>query len=104
MKNPPKFTANINVINGQRILRIWDCSDAYPDAMSVTNGAEYVLNQLEQENGPLPDLIIYKDSLGQWDRMNRLPCGSVEFAPIVPGVKSITDDNEAAQLATGGKL
>ncbi|MBA5234735.1 hypothetical protein H2Y56_21890 [Pectobacterium aroidearum] len=104
MNNSPKFTANISVINGQRILRIWDCSDAYPDAMSVTNGAEYVLNKLEQENGPLPGLIIYKDSLGQWDRMHRLSSGSVEFCPIVPGVKSITDDDEAAQLATGGKL
>lgn len=104
MKNPPKFTANISVINGQQIVRIWDCSDAYPDAMSVTNGAEYVLNQLEQENGPLPKLIIYKDSLGEWARMYNSQSGNVSFGPIVPGEKSITDDDEAAQLATGGKL
>lgn len=103
MKNPPKFTARIDVINEQQILRIWDCSDAYPDAMSVTNGAEYVLEQLEKEYAFLPELIIYKDSLGSWDRMLRSSTGNITFSPIVPGMKSIEDDDEAALLAAGGK-
>lgn len=103
MIHPPRFDAVIATVNGKPLLRIWDVSESYTSAPSVTNSAEYVLDQLEKENGTLPDHIIYKDTLGCWDRMIRGEDGKVTFAPIVPGRKSIEDDEEAAQLATGGK-
>jgi len=103
MINPPRFSARIDTFNGKTLLRIWDTSDAYPTAPSVTNSAEYVLDQLEKENGQLPELIIYKDTLGYWDKMCRRADGTVVFSPIIPSTKNIQDDDDAAQLATGGK-
>lgn len=102
MKNPPKFYGRIEQFNGKKILRIWDASDSYT-AMSVTNGAEYVLNELEKENGILPDIIIYKDTDKHWSRMIRDTDGNVTFASIVAGKPGKYDDDVAANLATGGK-
>lgn len=101
--NIPRYSARVDQFNGQRVLRIWDVSDSYDAAISVTNAAERVLAELKDDLGQLPEIIIYKDTEGLWDRMIPGADGQVTFAPIVAGKKGNYDDREAAELATGGK-
>lgn len=101
--NIPRYSARVDQFNGQGVLRIWDVSDSYDAAISVTNAAERVLTELKDELGQLPEIIIYKDTMGLWDRMIPGADGQVTFAPIVAGKKGDYDDTEAAELAAGGK-
>lgn len=101
--NIPRYSARVDQFNGQRVLRIWDVSDSYDAAISVTNAAERVLAELKDDLGQLPEIIIYKDTEGLWDRMIPGADGQVTFAPIVAGKKGNYDDREAAELAAGGK-
>lgn len=101
--NIPRYSARVDQFNGQDVLRIWDTSDSYDPAISVTNAAERVLAELTHELGQLPEIVIYKDTDGLWDRMIPGADGRVTFAPIVAGKKGGYDDREAAELATGGK-
>lgn len=96
----PRYSARVDVFNGKPVLRIWDTSDSYDGAVSVTNAAERVLTELKKELGELPQTIIYKDTMGLWDRMIHGGDGRVTFAPIVAGQKGNYDETEAAELAT----
>lgn len=100
----PRYDIDVDTFNGQRVLRIWDTSDSYDGAISVTNAAERVLAEIKTSlGGKLPKIIIYKDTEGLWDRMIPGADGQVTFAPIVAGKKGNYDDREAAALAAGGK-
>lgn len=103
MINLPRYSARVDQFNGQDVLRIWDVSDSYTAAISVTNAAEQVLAEIKKDLGSLPRIIIYKDTLGVWDRMIPGADGQVVFAPIVAGKRGDYDDREAAELAAGGK-
>ena len=96
----PRYSARVDVFNGKPVLRIWDVSDSYDGAISVTNAAERVLAELEKELGQLPQIIIYRDTMELWDRMIPGDDGRVTFAPIVADKKGNYDENEAAELAS----
>ena len=66
MKNRPEYQDEIAIYNGMAVLCIRDMNSG---GMSVTNGAEIVLKELADKYGTLPELIIYQDSDGIWDRM-----------------------------------
>lgn len=97
MSNKPVYKSELTIHDGVQLLRIWDLhSDSQP-TMTVTNGAEIVLSELQYKLGALPALIIYKDSSGNWDRMvwdGRFAA----FRSIAPGM-SATGDDELAMAA-----
>lgn len=64
--NKPNYSHHISKYNGVQVLCIQDNGG---ENMSVTNGAEIVLKELTAEYGTLPELIIYQDSDGIWDRI-----------------------------------
>lgn len=98
MSNKPVYKAELTIHDGVQLLRIWDLhSDSQP-TMTVTNGAEIVLSEIQSTLGNLPELIIYKDSNGQWDRMvwdGRFAA----FRSIAPGMTATGDDNLAMKEA-----
>ncbi len=94
MSNKPVYKAELTVHDGVQLLRIWDLhSDSQP-TMTVTNGAEIVLSELQTTLGTLPELVIYKDSDSKWDRMvwdGRFAA----FRSIAPGMSATGDDELA---------
>jgi hypothetical protein len=98
MRNKPLYRAELSVYDGVQLLRIWDLyTDAAP-TMTVTNGAEIVLSELQATLGTLPKLIIYKDSCGEWDRM-AWDGKYAAFCSVMPGVERFTDDDTALKQA-----
>lgn len=104
MKQIPRYSTVVEIINGQEVLCIRDTSDSYTAAISVTNAAEQVLAETKKELGRLPDIIIYRDTRLIWTRMVQSADGNVTFVPIVAGQVGNYDDKEAAALAAGGKV
>ncbi|MCS4264976.1 hypothetical protein [Serratia sp. BIGb0163] len=94
MSNKPVYRSELSVYDGVQLLRIWDLYDDANPTMTVTNGAERVLSELQAILGTLPALIIYKDSGGEWDRLiwdGRFAA----FRSVMPGAPRTTDDDTA---------
>lgn len=94
MSNKPVYRSELSVYDGVQLLRIWDLYDDANPTMTVTNGAEQVLSELQATLGTLPALIIYKDSSGEWDRLvwdGRFAA----FRSVIPGEPRTTDDYTA---------
>ena len=66
-----------DTFTGERVLIIYDLNLG---GKSVTNDIENVLQKIQRVNGPLPRLIIYRDSEGRFDGVKA--DGEVEFIPI----------------------
>lgn len=98
---PPSYSFHIRNLANMEILCIVDEFKDDDPTLTVTNGAELVLAEITKELGRLPELIIYRDSSGAWDRIKAKPNGDfVGFAPIVKGlVDRPTDEEQAVQLA-----
>lgn len=98
---PPSYSFHIRNLANMEILCIVDEFKEDDPTLTVTNGAELVLAEIAKELRRLPELIIYRDSLGIWDRIKARPNGEfVGFAPIVKGlVDRPTDEEQAIQLA-----
>lgn len=64
------------------ILIIEDQSNSH-GGPSVTNAVEEVLQSIADDLGALPSMIIYRDSLGTWDRIRATSRGAfLGFDPI----------------------
>lgn len=100
----PVFDYWVSLVDSTPVLMIVDLCDEY-GGKSVTNGAEEVLRDIEDRAGkPLPEHIIYKDTMGNWDRLIwKRPI--VNFAPIKKGCPANKiKDCEAAEIAVFGKV
>lgn len=96
---PPIYDYEVLYYAGQKVLCITDEFDAQNPSITVTNAAEHVLKKIKRDT-ELPQMIIYRDTDGVWDRLvindNGLFMG---FSPIVPGLKEKPSDlGEALQL------
>lgn len=69
--------------DGRQVLALIDLCQ--PNVISLTNGMETALKEVEQKSG-LPALIIYRDSEGRWDQV-LVENGVVGFRGI--GVQNI---------------
>ncbi len=98
--NPPVYEFEVMEYGGHRVLCILDRFDEARPTMTVTNAVEVVLAQIAAQLGTLPELIIYRDSYGEWDRLLSTHEGGFQgFCPIVTGRgERITDGTEALQL------
>lgn len=98
MSNKPVYRSELSVYDGVQLLRIWDLYDDANPTMTVTNGAERVLSELQATLGTVPVLIIYKDSNGEWDRLvwdGRFAA----FRSVMPGMPPTDDDETAMERA-----
>lgn len=97
----PVYDFFVRDVAGHRVLCIIDLYDSERPSLTVTNGAELVLAQIAEALGTLPDLIIYRDSESEWDRLKAKSDGSFKgFAPLAPGLnRRITVEQEALELA-----
>lgn len=67
MNNVPDYSHEYKVRNGTTFLLITDLNQG---GMSVTNGIEKVVEEIQQVDGGLSDkkvVILYSDSEGNWD-------------------------------------
>lgn len=101
LPRPPAYSFHVCEFGGKSVLCILDEYDEARPTLTVTNGAEYVLAEVAKSIGALPEIVIYRDSSGRWDRLKAKREGTfLRFAPIVPGrVEAIVDQVEAVQLA-----
>jgi hypothetical protein len=98
MNNKPIYRSELSVHDGVQLLRIWDLYTNAKPTMTVTNGAEIVLSELQAVLGTMPALIIYKDSSGEWDRLE-WDGNYAAFRSVMPGVERSIDDDTALQQA-----
>ncbi len=97
--NPPAFEFSVQQVGTYRVLCIVDQYDDAHPTTTVTNGVEEVLVRILRDLKELPELIIYRDSYGEWDRIKVAEGRFQNFAPIVPGKSErITDATDALQL------
>ncbi len=97
---PPIYEHSIKLVGTIRVLCIVDLHSEANPSLTVTNGVDLVLKEIAKEIGELPEIIIYKDSDGIWDRIKAKPDGSfISFAPIVPGGERTENDEKALLLA-----
>lgn len=97
---PPVFSFSIHFYAGRRVLSITDDFDANNPSITVTNTIEYVLKCISNQVGTLPELIIYRDTEGHWNRVVVSPTGTIiRVAPIVPNLKQpVANQQTAIQL------
>lgn len=92
----PAFTHEVLFYAGHNVLCITDQYDERVPSITVTNAAEHVLRRI-QATSQLPELIIYRDTDGRWDRIlvdaERRFKG---FSPILPGHGEDLRDRDAA--------
>lgn len=98
---PPVFSFSIRHYAGHNILCITDDFDEARPSITVTNTAEYVLKNIAKQIGQLPELIVYRDTQGHWDRMVVSPTGTfMGITAIVPQLKvPVVNQDTAIQLA-----
>ena len=98
---PPVYSYSIRHYAGHSILCITDDFDESRPSITVTNTAEYVLKDIAKQIGQLPELIVYRDTQGHWDRMVVSPVGAfVGITAIVPQLKvPVINQETAIQLA-----
>ncbi|EGL53861.1 MULTISPECIES: hypothetical protein [Methylophaga] len=98
---PPVFSYTLQHYAGHHVLCITDDFDNSRPSITVTNTAEYVLKDIANEIGQLPELIIYRDTQGHWDRMLMSQTGTfIRIEPIVSGLKvPVLSQDTAVQLA-----
>jgi|GEM_PF-7067156 len=80
MNNAPLYKAAMKTVNGSQAVIIIDL--CVPGRMSVTNGAERVLQEVRALFGALPEQIYYRDSEGSWAQMHEQHDGNVVFSDV----------------------
>ena len=98
---PPVFSFSLRHYAGHNVLCITDDFDESSPSITVTNTAEYVLKDIAKQIGQLPELIVYRDTQGHWDRLVVSSTGTfMGITPIVVGLKKpVLDQTDAIQLA-----
>lgn len=98
---PPRYEYHVRMVGETKVLCIVDLYDENDPTLTVTNGAELVLAEIARDLGELPEIIIYRDTDGVWDRMKAKSSGEfIGFMPIVKGLQNRpTEENQAIQLA-----
>lgn len=71
----PVYSYSQKTFAGKTVLTIVDRYDAANPSLSLTNGIEEVLKAIQIELGVLPELIIYRDTVGEWDQLLATPDG-----------------------------
>lgn len=96
---PPIYDYEIKYYAGHAVLCITDLFDADNPSITVTNAAEHVLKKIQRDN-KLPQMIIYRDTDGAWDRLVINELGIfIGFSPIAAGLKTKpTELDTALQL------
>lgn len=102
LPRPPAYSFQVCEYAGETVLCIVDEYDEINPTLSVTNGAELVLAEIAKKLSSLPEIIIYRDTMGMWDRLKASIDGDfLGFALIVVGrIGGVTGpQEEAVQLA-----
>lgn len=96
---PPSYSYEVLFFAGYYVLCVTDEFDPEQPSITVTNSAKHVLKKIEADI-ELPELIIYKDTQGEWDRLVVNESGAfVGFSPVFPGLdERPTDLDDALQL------
>lgn len=89
MKNP-KF----DFFEEEGVMVVEDLYDESDPTITVTNGIETVLYEIERVVENMPDIVIYKDTDGMWDGVVHENCEFLAFAPL-----RATSKKEAIQKA-----
>jgi|GEM_PF-1638613 len=71
----PVYSYSLKTFAGRTVLSIVDRYDGANPSLSLTNGIEGVLQAIQIKLGELPELIIYRDTAGEWDRLLATPNG-----------------------------
>lgn len=98
---PPVYTYRVRRVGGVDVLCIIDMYSDDNPSLTVTNGVDFVLGEISNKEKNIPDIVIYRDTDGYWDRI-KIKNGSEfsKFTPIVPGCKDRpTSEDVAVQLA-----
>lgn len=83
----------------QTVLVIYDLFSDKNPTMTVTNDIDNVLASIAQ-NETIPEVIIYQDSEGEWDKILSTPNGHFKgWKPLKIGLKNrIKQEQEALQI------
>lgn len=102
----PVYSYSLNHFAARTILCINDEFDSASPSRTVTNAIGDILKEIKTEIGLIPELVIYKDTDGYWDRvLVRLDGSFIRFSPIVPGLESRpTIEHNAIQLLVTSTL
>lgn len=84
---PPAYSYQVLLYAGHYVLCITDDFNSDNPSITVTNSAKHVLKKIQQDI-ELPQLIIYRDTQGEWDRLVINEAGVfVGFSPVFPGLE-----------------
>mgnify|MGYP007022329574 CR=1 FL=1 len=98
---PPVYTYHMRRVGGVDVLCIIDMYSDDNPSLTVTNGVDFVLGEISNKEKNIPDIVIYRDTDGYWDRIKiKNESEFSKFTPIVPGCKDrLTSEDVAVQLA-----
>ncbi|MFA0810831.1 DUF6011 domain-containing protein [Microbulbifer epialgicus] len=100
--NAPVYDFSVKEVDGKKVLCIVDLYTDTSPTVTVTNGAELVLNEIAKKLGKLPEVIIYQDTEGEWDRIRASANGDFKgFSPLAKGLgRRITSESEALRIVS----